>query len=46
MSTGATEAAEPQALAAGTVPRAAGVIAIGTGASRALGLFRDVLIAA
>ncbi len=47
MSTGATEpAAEPQALAAGTVARAAGVIAIGTVSSRALGLIRDIFIAA
>jgi putative peptidoglycan lipid II flippase len=47
MSTGVTEpATEPQALAAGTVARAAGVIAIGTVSSRALGLFRDIFIAA
>jgi len=47
MSTGATEPAiEQQALAAGPVARAAGVIAIGTVASRALGLIRDILIAA
>jgi putative peptidoglycan lipid II flippase len=47
MSTGVTEpATEPQALAAGTVARAAGVIAIGTVSSRALGLIRDIVIAA
>jgi putative peptidoglycan lipid II flippase len=47
MSTGVPEpAAEPRALAAGTVARAAGIIAIGTVSSRALGLIRDIFIAA
>jgi putative peptidoglycan lipid II flippase len=46
MSTGATEpATEQRALAAGTVARAAGIIAIGTVSSRALGLIRDIFIA-
>ncbi len=47
MSTGETElAALRPALATGGLARAASVIAIGTVASRALGLLRDVLIAA
>jgi len=46
MSTGAEPATNHRALVSGRLARAAGVIAVGSVASRALGLIRDVFIAA
>jgi putative peptidoglycan lipid II flippase len=46
MSTGVSESSPRQALVSGRLARAAGIIAIGTVASRGLGLVRDVFIAA